>query len=209
MKKLASITALIACTILLTSLPAQAAKFEEGVEFAAINPPQLTSTGKKIEVVEMFWYGCPHCFQFEPYVKRWLQSKPANVEFVRIPAVFRPEWALHARAYYTAEVLDVVEKIHTPFFNATHEEKRPLNTMPQIEAFFVEHGVKTEDFRKVFNSFAVEQKVRKAIELSRAYQIGGVPAVIVNGKYRTDNGMSGGANKTFSVVDYLIKQERK
>jgi thiol:disulfide interchange protein DsbA len=183
-----------------------AATYEEGEEYELVTPPQPTSTGDKIEVVELFWYGCPHCYQFEPYVQRWLKTKPANVEFVRIPAVFRPDWALFARTYYTAQVLGVVDKIHQPFFEAIHELRKPMKTEDQIAAFFAQHGVKKEDFHKVFRSFAVESKVRRAIDMTRRYGANGVPTMIVDGKYRTSATQSGSHANTLKVVDFLIKK---
>jgi len=184
-----------------------AASFEEGQHYEVVSPKQPTSTGKKIEVIEMFWYGCPHCYEFEPFVDRWLKKKPENVVFIRMPAIFRPSWALHARAYYTANVLGVLDKVHSAIFEATHELKRPLTTEAQMADFFEEQGVKKSDFSKVFRSFAVESKVRRAMDMSRRYGIKGVPAIIINGKYRTGAHMAGGNANVFKVVNYLTKKE--
>ena len=184
-----------------------AASYEEGEEYELITPSQPTTAGNKIEVVELFWYGCPHCYQFEPYINRWLKKKPANVEFVRMPGIFRPSWAILARAYYTAKVLGVLDKMHGAIFEATHELKRPLTSEAQLADFFAEHGVKKEEFSKVFRSFAVESKVRRAMDMSRRYGVKGVPAMIVNGKYRTGAVMAGNHANTLKVVDYLIKKE--
>ncbi len=184
-----------------------AASFEEGEQYEVVSPPQPTSTGEKIEVVGMFWYGCPHCYEFEPFINRWLKKKPENVEFIPMPAIFRPEWALHARAFYTAQVLGVLDKMHSAIFEATHELKRPLSTEAQVADFFEEQGVKKAEFSKVFRSFAVESKVRRAMDMSRRYGIKGVPAIIINGKYRTGGHMAGGNANVFKVVDYLVEKE--
>jgi len=184
-----------------------AASFEEGEQYELVSPQQPTATGDKIEVIEMFWYGCPHCYQFEPFVNRWLKNKPANIEFIRMPAIFRPSWALHARAYYTAVVLGVLDKVHSAIFEATHELKRPLTTEAQMATFFEEQGVKKADFSKVFRSFAVESKVRRAMDMSRRYGIKGVPSLIINGKYRTGGHMAGGNANVFKVVNYLAEKE--
>ncbi|NOX42602.1 MAG: thiol:disulfide interchange protein DsbA/DsbL [Gammaproteobacteria bacterium] len=189
------------------STTVNAAPFEEGEQYEVVSPQQPTSTGDKIEVVEMFWYGCPHCYQFEPFVNRWLKTKPDNVEFIIMPAIFRPEWAIHARAFYTAQVLGVLDKVHSAIFEATHELKRPLTTEAQLADFFAEQGVKKEEFSKVFRSFAVESKVRRAMDMSRRYGIKGVPALIINGKYRTGGHMAGSNANAFKVVNYLIKKE--
>lgn len=187
---------------------ASAKDFDEGIEYERIKPSVATTSAGKIEVVEMFWYGCPHCFQFEPYLHKWLKKKPANVEFVRIPATFRPLWKLHARAFYTAEVLDVGEKLHKTLFDTYHLERNRLDSEKALRKLFVKHGVKGSDFDDVFHSFAVETKLARAIDLTQRYGIKGVPSIIVNGKYRTSNKISGHANM-LEVVDYLIRKESK
>jgi thiol:disulfide interchange protein DsbA len=207
MKKL--ITLLVATLILLgiSTLPAQSADFVEGQHYAKVDPPQPTSTGDKIEVLEFFWYGCPHCYRLEPYVKRWLASKPANVEFVRMPGIFSPRWMMHARAYYTAEILGVVDKLHDPIFEAIHGERKPLDDQDAIMEMFKQHGVPEEEFKKVFLSFAVDTKMRRASEMAMRYDIDGVPALIVNGKYRTSPSMVGSNAAVFKVVDQLVAME--
>ena len=207
MKKIAM---LFAAFSLLVAGPGFAEVYSEGQQYERVTPPQPTTTGKdKVEVVEMFWYGCPHCFRLEPYVQRWLKTKPANVEFVRMPGVFRPSWEIHARAYYTAEILGVVDKVHEPMFNAIHQEKRPMSDEASIMALFKEHGVSEKDFKRVFHSFAVETKLRRARDMGNRYGIHGVPTIIVNGKYRTGAQEAGGNARVFKVVDYLVKQESK
>lgn len=193
----------------LTSTASLAAKYNEGEHYIPITPAQPTSSKDQIEVVELFWYGCPHCFRLEPYVKRWLKKKPDNVKFVRMPGVLNPNWEIHARAYYTAEILGVVDKIHTPFFEALHEKKKRINTPDQIMALFKQHGVAEKDFKRLFRSFAVETKLRRAKDMGRRYQARGVPAIIVNGKYRISAQSAGGNAKVFKVVDQLVKQESK
>jgi len=192
---------------LLPGLTIAAPTYKEKIHYERVLPAQPTSTGDKVEVVEMFWYGCPHCNSLEPYVNRWLKKKPAQSEFVRMPAIFRPEWELHARAYYTAEILGVLEKTHAAMFEAIHQQKRRLSTDAEIQKLFAEHGVSTEDFNRVFRSFAVEAKIRRAKDMSERYGIRGVPALIVNGKYRTGAQLAGGNANIFRVVDYLVAQE--
>lgn len=195
--------------LLAPALAYSAPKFSEKIHYESVVPAQPTSTGKKVEVVEMFWYGCPHCNALEPYVNRWLKKMPANVEFVRMPAIFRPQWEVHARAYYTAEILGVLDKIHHKLFEAIHDQKRKVNTEEEIKKFFVEQGVSEKDFGRVFRSFAVEAKVRRAKDMSQRYGIRGVPALIVNGKYRTGSHMAGGNAKVFRVVNFLVDNESK
>ncbi len=178
-------------------------------EYEMINPPQPTTSKDKVEVVELFWYGCPHCFTLEPYVERWLKRKPENVKFVRMPGMFRPSWEIHGRAYYAAEVLGVVDKVHKPMFEAIHEQKRSLNDEASIMALFKANGVSEKDFKRVFRSFAVETKLRRAKDMGQRYGVRGVPALIVNGKYRTGATQSGGNAKVFKVVNELVKMESK
>lgn len=180
---------------------------DEGIEYQLLTPPQPTNTAGKVEVVELFWYGCGHCFMFEPHISAWLKKKPENVEFIRIPATLNPGWAIHARAYYTAEVLGVLDKIHEPLFHAIHVEKRRLNDEAALAAFFAARGVAEADFRKTFHSFAVDTKLRRATSLTQRYGISGVPSVIINGKYRTDGGMTGSYESLLQVMDYLIGKE--
>lgn len=185
-----------------------AAGFDEGIEYEKIKPPVgKQSSGKKIEVVELFWYGCPHCFQFEPHLHKWLKKKPANVEFIRVPATFRPVWKLHARMYYTVELLGLTDKLHQKIFDAYHVGRNRLGTEKEIRKFFIANGVKGEDFDNTFASFAVDTKVRRAEDLTRRYGISGVPSMIVNGKYRTSNKISGHSTM-LEVIDYLIKKQK-
>jgi thiol:disulfide interchange protein DsbA len=189
------------------STPVVAATYKEGEAYELVKPVQPTSSGNKVEVVELFWYGCPHCYQFEPYVKRWLKDKPENVDFVRIPGVFRPDWALYGRAFYTANIMGVFDKIHEPLFEAIHELKRPLSSEDALAKFFAEHGVDEQEFHKVFRSFTVESKIRRAMDLGKRYGANGVPTMIVNGKYRTSASSAGSHAEVLKVVDYLIKKE--
>lgn len=180
-----------------------------GAEYEPISPPQPTANADKVEIVELFWYECPHCYRLLPAMERWLQDKPENVEFVRMPAILIGSWALHARAYYTAELLGVVDKIHRPLFDAIHAERRDLKSEQAIEAFFGEYGVDAETFKKTWRSFAVETKVRKARVMTQRYGISGTPAVIINGKYRTDGVMTGNFANMLRVINELIAKESK
>lgn len=210
MKKPFNVIALLCFSVLLLPLTAGAATYKEKIHYELVQPPLPTSTKDKVEVVEMFWYGCPHCNALEPYVQRWLKRKPDNAEFVRIPAIFsRPSWELDARAFYTAEILGVLEKTHSAMFEAIHNQKRRLNNEQAIMEFFAQHGVSNKDFKRVFHSFAVEAKVRRAKDLSQRYGIDGVPAIIVNGKYRTSAKLAGGNANIFKVVNFLVKKEAK
>ncbi len=181
--------------------------FTAGVHYEPIRQPLATSHPGKIEVMEMFWYGCPHCYHFEPLLEKWIEEKPSNVAFVRTPAVFRDSWLLHAQTFYTAKALGVLDKVHQPLFDAIHREKRPLNTKEEIAAFFATLGVPEEDFLQAFDSFAVKGRLQQAVVITRTSGITGVPAMIVNGKYRTDASMAGNFKRMLEVVDYLVAKE--
>ena len=190
------------------SSAAYSARFEEAVAYQRITPEQPTSTKGKVEVVELFWYGCPHCHRFESFIDRWLKTKSDKIAFVRMPAVLQEPWEIHARAFYTAEALGVIEKIHPALFTAIHAHKRKLDTDETLEAFFVEQGVTSEVFRKTFRSFGVDAKVRHAREMGKRYGIGGTPAVIINGKFRTDGQICKcGYAELLELVDEVAAKE--
>lgn len=198
---------LILAVLLWLPLGVVAADFQEGTHYRQLDTPIPTSSGDKIEVLEIFWYGCPHCFHLEPTVEQWLKTKPANVEFVRLPAILGPSWEMGARAFYVAEQLGVQEKIHSPLFNAIHVEKQRLQTKEQLAEFFAKHGVDKAAFEQAYSSFDVETKLRKSQQLVQRYQVDGVPMVVVNGKYVTNGSMAGSPAGVFQVVDYLIAKE--
>ncbi|MDH3948081.1 MAG: thiol:disulfide interchange protein DsbA/DsbL [Gammaproteobacteria bacterium] len=183
------------------------ADYDEGIEYKRLATPVSTVDPNKIEVVELFWYGCPHCYRLEPELKAWLKNKPDNVVFVRVPAVFRPLWKFHADVYYTAEVLGVLDQINDAMFEAMQVQRRKMKTVEEVKALFAKHGVSSEKFENAFNSFAVDAKVRRAVDLTRRYGIEGVPALVINGKYVTDGVMAKGNRGMFEVTDYLIKKE--
>jgi thiol:disulfide interchange protein DsbA len=194
--------------VLVLLMPVAHADFEEGVKYQRIANPQPTSTADKIEVLELFWYSCPHCYQLEPEVEAWLKNKPDDVEFVRMPAVLGPSWELLARAYYTADLLDASDKIHVPLFERLHKERKRIRNADELRAFFVEQGVSAEDFDNTFSSFAVITKTNRAKQARNMYGISGVPALVVNGKYLVTAKLAGGNKQMLEVVDYLVGQER-
>ena len=203
MKKL-----LVLLFLVFGSTALQAADYKEGTHYQALTP-QATDSGDKIEVLEFFWYGCPHCFSFEPYVRSWKKSKPANVEFKRVPAMFRPEWEIQARAYYALSNMNIIEDIHGKIFAAVHKDKKRLNTLEAIADFVAKNGVDKQRFKNEYNSFVVDGMVRKAKKKQKAYKIQGVPTVIVNGKYTTGASMAGSYDKLIKVMDHLIQKESK
>ncbi|MCG6887306.1 MAG: thiol:disulfide interchange protein DsbA/DsbL [Proteobacteria bacterium] len=198
---------LLLLSLLLFSATAVLAGYDEGIEYKKLAAPISTSDPGKVEVMELFWYGCPHCYHFEPKLQAWLKTKPANVVFVRVPAVFNKRWAFHAKVFYTAQILGIEEKMTPVIFNAMHVKHQKLASVDEVEALFVANGVSAADFNKAFNSFAVDAKVRRATDLSRRSGIDGVPSIIINGKYMTTGSLAGGNMGMLRVTDYLIKKE--
>lgn len=198
-----------ACLILASALPAAFAQgISPGSHYRVIDNPQPTSAGPgEVEVVELFWYGCPHCYSLESAVQRWVENKPEHVQFVRMAAVLGPSWAPHAQAFYAAEVLGVVEQIHQPLFNAIHAQRRRLNTPEALADFFAEQGIDRDEFLKAYNSFAVHVKVRRAQSMGRRYGVDGVPSFVVAGKYETSVGMAGSPANLFRVIEHLVALE--
>ncbi len=191
-------------------------QFTEGVHYVELFDavPSSVPAGK-IEVVEMFWYSCPHCYQMEPELNKWKASLADDVELVQIPGVFKdqagnpnPHWALHARAYYALEALGKSDELHTKIFAAIHEQGRRLNSVDALARFVASQGVDEQKFRDAMNSLAVDTKTRKAIELTEKYGLTGVPALVVGGRYRVLNTAIASYGEMFQIVDFLVDKER-
>jgi len=189
--------------------PSVYAEFDEGINYDVIATPQPTSEPDKIEVLELFWYGCPHCYHLEHDVQAWLKTKPDDVDFVRVPAVLGPSWELLGRAYYTAQLLGVEDTMHQALFDRIHKDRKMIRNVGDLAAIFVENGVSEEDFFSTYQSFAVVTKTNRAKQAHERYGVTGVPAIIVNGKYRTSAKQAGGNKQIFDVVDYLVEKERR
>jgi len=194
--------------------PAQNWQFKEGKHYFRLVPTQPTVGGAdKIEVAEFFWYGCPHCYTFEPLINGWAESKPANIRFVRIPAMWNRILILHARLYYTEEILvrNGVIKDAVGFrdavFQEYHRRGNRMTSEGAIQRLFERFGVSADEFSRTWNSFEVDQKLRVADDLARRYSIASVPAVVVNGKYRTGGQEAGNNDKWLEVIDELIARE--
>ena len=193
---------------LLLSLPfGQARAFDEGIEYAKVSQPQPTETDGKVEVLEFFWYGCPHCYHFEPDLNAWIKSKPASVDFHRQPAVFNEQWAAHAKAFFTAEALGVLDKLHADFYDAIQNKREKLESEEDLGKFFVAHGVAEADFHQAYKSFAVDSKMRQASGLAAKYGITGTPALVVNGKYVVSPGKAKSFPRMIEITNELIKKE--
>lgn len=188
---------------------AQDEEILEGFHYQRITPPVQPPQGEQVAVVELFWYGCPHCYQFEPYLKRWKEDLPENVQFERIPAVLNPQWEIHARAFYAAQQLGVLDRVHEAMFHAMQREKRRLSTPDALANFFAEQGVSRTDFENAFRSFTVQTKLNRARMLGRRYGATGVPSIVINGRFRTDGVMAGGYQRMIDVMNFLIEKEQQ
>jgi len=182
--------------------------YVEGTDYDLIAPPVRSIDSGKIEVAEFFWYGCSHCYAFEPALAEWKKTLPADVSFRGIPAIWQPKMELHAKAYYTAEALGVLETMGLVLFKAMNVDKKPLATQKEIAALFTANGVAEADFNKAFTSFGVDSQVRQAVAIAKAAQITGTPALIVNGKYHVSGRKAGSQAEMLKVVDFLIDKER-
>jgi thiol:disulfide interchange protein DsbA len=180
---------------------------EWGEGWDPIDPPIATSVPEgKVEVIEFFWYGCPHCYTMEPQLEAWLEKKPDNVVFKRVPSPLNPSWTVHAQFYYAAEALGVSEQLHKPLFMAMQVEKRKLFDKQSLIGFAVEQGINRQKFADAWDSFGVYVKVQQARKLGQRYGITGVPAIGIDGKYRTSGSLAGTYSKMFEIVDELVAQ---
>lgn len=195
-------------TFSLFGLSAQAEPIEAGNQYVELSSPVPVSEPGKIEVVELFWYGCPHCYQFEPTLNPWIAKLPEDVHFVRIPAMFGGVWNIHGQLFITLESMGVEKKVHSAVFDAIHKEGKKLATPEEMADFLATQGIDKAKFLSTFNSFAVKGQMEKAKKLAVAYQITGVPTLIVNGKYRFDVHSAGGPQQALDVANQLIAKER-
>ena len=194
--------------ILLMILPVMAcaqdkAPYKEGEHYFKLDKEVATTSGDKIEVLELFWYGCPHCYALEPRLNKWLETAPDDIAFQRMPAVMGRGWDVHGKAYYAVEQLGALERTHEALFAALHRTGAKLYDQASLAGFYAQQGVDAQEFNKAYASFSVNSKLQKARLQQQAYRARGVPAIIVNGKYRV-----GSQKDMLKVVDYLVDNER-
>ena len=197
-----------ALLLLVTSqLFAQADRFVAGTHYRVLETPARTADSSRVEVVELFWYGCPGCYAFEPHMAAWEAGQEADIDHKRLPAVWNPITRLHAQAYFTADVLGVLDATHNPFFDEYHVKRNRLQNEVVIQEFFESCGISEQDFDRVFNSFAVRTRVNQAESQMRNYGDPQTPSIYVNGKYVVTLG-AGGFQQMLDVVDYLVSIEK-
>lgn len=203
MKKIPLFNGLCLAVFMMLTLTAQAqTTFEEELHYFSIIPEQPGSEGDRVEVVEFFWYACPHCYRLEPHIQSWLQNQPDSVDFVRIPAMFnRADVVLHANTFYALTLMGVEDELNPRIFDAIHKQGNKLATAAAMEAFLADQGVDIEAYRKAMKSFAVQTQSRRAAVLAKKFDVRGVPAFVIDSKYRT-SGLAD--NVQMQVIDYLI-----
>lgn len=182
--------------------------FAAGQGYKDIQPPQQVGSGAgKVEVLEYFWFGCPHCFAFEPSINEWAASRPDYVDFVREAPPLNPAWKTHSEAFYAAEQLGVTDTVFDAMFDGIHKEKRALRNRKDIAKFVGELGVDSKEFLAAMKSFAVETRIRQSMQKAQGAGITGVPSVVVNGKYLTGNSLAGSHDGIIRVINELVEKE--
>lgn len=193
----------------LSLLPADNASAQAANGYEVLPTPMNTSDPEKVEVLEFFWFGCPHCFAFEPAINNYHENKPDHVAFVREAPALNPQWEQHSRIFYAARSLDIVDQIVEPVFDEIHRNKNRLRKPKNIAKFIesLDVGVDQEKFQKTMKSFAVDAGLRRSLQLAQQSGITGVPSIIVNGKYRTSVSMAGGHQQVIQVIERLVELE--
>lgn len=194
--------------VALASAPLLAQKSQQPA-FRQVSPPQSTDAAGKIEVLEFFWYGCPHCNSFEPALKDWVRKLPADVAFRKVHVGLGPSWVPHQQLFYTLDSMGKAAEFSDRVFNALHVEQASLDKPERMADYLAKYGLDRKQFLDTFESFAVKTKMRKANSTAQAYQLDGVPALGVNGKWFTSPSMAGGNAPVLAVLDQLIERERK
>jgi thiol:disulfide interchange protein DsbA len=211
MKRRLFSTAMLSATALLgaTSAWAQQA-FRSGKDYITLERPVATEAGKgKIEVLEFFWYSCPHCNQFEPAFEQWAKNAPKDVVVRRVPVAFRDDFVPQQRLYFALEAMNLLEKMHSRVFTAIHGEKQMLNTDAAVLAWAEKQGIDKAKFEQAYKSFGVATKCKRAVQLQNDFKIEGVPSLGVAGRYYIDGTLAGSLPRALQVADALIAQTRQ
>ncbi|MBR9912603.1 MAG: thiol:disulfide interchange protein DsbA/DsbL [Gammaproteobacteria bacterium] len=208
MRVLVSVFALLFSLLACAEDTARGQAYREGVHFIELDNPVRTQDPNRIEVTEVFWYGCGHCFHFEPMVHQWSLKQADDVNFQQSPAMWNDTMEVHARAFYVAKALNILDKVHQPLFNALNLQGKRLADKGSLATFFADYGVDQETFDKAFNSFGVTSQVKQASSRARSYGITGTPEIIVDGKYRISSKLAGSQENMLKVADFLVAKIR-
>lgn len=191
------------------SITTASAGITEGKDYTVLTNPQPTENNSKIEVLEFFWYGCPHCDKLHPHIKSWLKNKPDDVSFRYVPTIFRPDWVSGAKIFYTIKTIQATEVLHDKVYDAIHRDKIDLNKEPILFDWVEKQGIEREKFEKAYHSFSVQNQVAKSTQMSRQYQLTGTPSIVVDGKYLTSGSMGGSPENTIKILEKLVEKTRK
>ncbi len=192
------------------ALFAQVKKPEEGTEYLTLDKRVNSEAPQgKVEVIEFFWYSCPHCNAFEPRLEAWIKKQPADVVVRRVPVAFRDDFVPQQRLFYTLEAMGKLDELHGKVFQTIHANREPINREDSIVAWAGKQGLDTAKFKELYNSFSVSGKARRATQLQEAFQVQGVPAIGIAGRFYTDGTLAGNMDRVLQVTDYLIAEARK
>jgi thiol:disulfide interchange protein DsbA len=179
-------------------------------QYTELKPPQpVEAQGKNVEVVEFFWYGCPHCYNLEPLIETWVKKLPPDVQFKRIPAVFNERWAHDAAIFYTFEAMGLLDKLHRPFFDAIHRDHLRTDNPDALAQWLQKNGVDPKKFQETMKSFSVQSKTRRAVQLTTAYKIDGTPAMAVQGRFTVSTEQGRSREGMLDTVSYLVEMLRQ
>ena len=201
------LTAVAAASTVLAVAPAVAQRAPPGV--VELAPPLPTDSKGKVEVVEFFWYECPHCYALEPSLEAWVKTLPPDVEFRRVPAPFNDRWLISARVYYALEAMGLIDKLHRPLFDAIHKDRLRITDEKQLTEWLQGKGVDVAKFNATLKSFAVEGRLKRAMTLVAGSKIDGVPALMVNGRYVIPAGVGGSEERMLAIASSIVDQQRK
>lgn len=184
------------------------AEIVEGRDYEVLANPQPTQNSDLIEVIEFFWYGCPHCYTVHPHVKTWLINKPDDVDFRYVPAIFRNNWVPGAKIFYSIETLGMMETLHDKIYDAIHRDKINLNDESVLFNWIEKQGIDKERFVNVYNSFTTQNQIARSNQMMSQYQLAGVPAFVIDGKYLTTGRKGGTPQNTMRIVSEIIDMVR-
>lgn len=198
-----ALSATLAATALAAPAPAV-----EGKDYTRVKVAQPVATGNKIEVLEFFWYRCPHCYRLEPGLNAWLKKLPHDAAVRRVPAVFRDDWMPGAKIYYALQDLGLIDRLHDKVFDAYHVDNLNLNDEAVLFDWIAKQGVDRARFESAYKSFSTQSRATQGALLARTYNINGVPSFVIDGKYATSESLTGSEARLFEVLDQLIVQAR-
>lgn len=201
-------SAVLALSLLSAASLVHAQPWVAGEHYRVLDNPVRTASDNGVEVAEVFWYGCPHCYDLKPLAEAWEADAPDYINYVKLPAALGRSWEPHAYAFYALEAMGELDKVHDALFDALAGERRPLNTPEALADFVAGYGVDTEKFLENYNSFGVRARVQQAQAKIRGARITGTPTMLVDGKYVVSASMAGGHENTLKVVEYLAEKER-